>query len=930
MTRMSAILLSLLLASCTAGERGAGERPAAGSLGARYLRCEWQVEPIGIDVGRPRLTWELASEERGQLASACQVLCATSPQLLEPGRADLWDSGILRPGREVQVVYDGAPLASRDVVWWTVRVLDAHGRPSPWSEPARFELGLLDPVDWVARWVGNGRPASQRDEDFYREDPAPLLRREFELPGPVRNARLYVTGLGWYEAWINGERVGDRALDPLWTSYAERVLYSTYDVTELVREGPNAIGAMLGKGWYDPLPLRMWGRLNLREHLAIGRPRLLAQLEVELEDGSRLTVASDESWVWADGPVRRDNVYLGEVYDARAERPGWSEPGYDASGWEPARLDPTPVGALHAQAAPPIRVLGTLPAVRRSEPTPGTWILDLGENFAGWVRLTVEGTAGTQVRLRYGELLHADGTLNPLTSVCGQIKGPGVGGPGAPDLAVQADTYVLRGGGPETWTPRFTFHAFRYVEVTGWPGEPPLDAVVGLRLGCDLEPVGTFSSSSERLARIDAMVRRTFRANVLGVQSDCPHRERFGYGGDIVATADAFLGAFDMAGFYSKVVRDFADDADGNGVFPMTAPYVGIAYAGLEEGGSPIGWSIAHPVLVHAAVRYLGDRALADEQYEALRRYVEYVRAQAGERGVLERGLSDHESLEQRPVRVTSTAFYARATRILADLADLLGRQDDGREYAALAARIGRDFADELIQGTTGVVDNGTQGAQAIALAEGLVPAASRASVLRRLLDEPGLREDRLSTGIFGTPALLEALSASGHADLAWALVDRDAFPGWGHMLQSGATTLWEHWELSENTFSHNHPMFGSVRQWMVEWLAGLAPAPDAIGFDRVLVRPQPVAGLDHASASYRSVRGPVRVAWRVEDGRFTLEVELPPSTSAELHLPAGCDPAALRESGLPVRVAPGVEALAPGRLRLGSGRYRFETSIQR
>jgi alpha-L-rhamnosidase len=929
MTRLSVLrlplLLPLILAGCAASAPG-----EVGGVVARHLRCEWQVDPLGIDQPRPRLTWELASQERGAYASACQVLCATRPELLAPGRSDLWDSGVQPAGREVQVVYEGEPLSSRDVVWWTVRVLDSHERPSPWSEPARFELGLLEPSDWVARWIGNGRPAPEQDEDFYADDPAPLLRREFELPGPVRSARLYVTGLGWYEAWINGRRVGDRVLDPLWTSYAERVLYSTYDVTELVREGTNAIGAMLGKGWYDPLPLRMWGRLNLREHLHIGRPRLLAQLEVELLDGSRVTIASDESWSWADGPVRRDNVYLGEVYDARAERPGWCEPGLDAAGWEAVHIDSTPVGPLHAQTAPPIRVLEVLPAIIRSEPSPGTWIFDLGENFAGWVRLRVEGPAGTSVRLRYGELLHADGTLNPLTSVCGQIKGPGMGGPGAPDVAVQEDTYVLRGGGPETWTPRFTFHGFRYVEVTGWPGEPPLEAIAGLPLGCDLEPVGTFASSGERLARIDAMVLRTFRSNVLGVQSDCPHRERFGYGGDIVATAEAFLSAFDMAGFYAKTVRDLADDADAEGVFPMTAPYVGIAYAGLEEGGSPIGWSLAHPVLVREAVRYHGDLALAAEQYQALRHYVEYLRSQAGERGILERGLSDHESLEARPVRVTSTAFYAQAARILADLADLLGREDDAREYAALAARIGRDFTGELVAADTGVVDNGGQAAQAIALAEGLVPVELREAVLGRLLDDPDLREGRLSTGIFGTPALLEALSANGRTDLAWALVDRDEFPGWGHMLASDATTLWEHWELSENTFSHNHPMFGSVRQWMVEWLAGLAPAPDALGFDRVLVRPQPVPGLDQAAASYRSVRGPMRVAWRIEDGRFTLEVDLPPATEAEVLLPAGCDPSTLRESGLAVDEAPSVEVLASGRLRVPSGSYRFEASIRR
>ena len=922
-------LLGIFVATCRAPQTPAGPRQTPGKVSAFDLRCEWLVDPLGIDNPRPHLTWKLASEKRGARATAYRVLCASSAERLVPGRADLWDSGPQTVGRSVQVEYDGQPLGPSRRVHWTVQVIDEQGRASAWSAPARFETGLLCPTDWTAEWIDDGRAAEKALEAHYEDDPAPHFRRTFVVDGRVERARLYVSGLGWYEAWINGRRVGDRQLDPLWTSYSKRVLYSTYDVTELLRSGRNAIGAILGKGWYDPLPMRMWGRLNLREHLQVGRPRLLAQLEIDLEDGSRQLIATDEQWTSSSGPILRDSVFLGEVYDARRELGAWSEAGYDAAGWTPARLAPKTLGRLRSQDTPAIRARAPLPAQARHEIRPGVWIFDLGQNFAGWARLDVEGPAGTRVRLRYGELLHADGSLNPLTSVAGQIKGEGVGGPGAPTVAEQQDTYILKGGGPEQWTPRFTFHGFRFVELTGYPGEPPLEAISGIPLACDLESVGSFESSSERLGQIDAMVRRTFLSNLFGVQSDCPHRERFGYGGDIVSTAEAFMTQLDMAAFYKKTVRDFADDADPHGCFPMTAPYVGIGYGGVEEGGAPIGWAVVHPVLLSELLRWYGDESLVREQYASARRWVEHLRTKA-EDSLMDQGLSDHETLEEKPVRTTSSSFYLRAARILSELAGSLGLDPDRRRYSALASEIEEAIASELVALGTGRVGRGGQAAQAIALSEDLLPDIAREAAFRRLVENPQLREGRLATGIFGTPGLLDALSENGRSDKALELVLRDEFPGWGHMLTQGATTLWEHWALSENTYSHNHPMFGSVSAWMVQWLAGLAPAPDAIGFDRVILQPQPVAGLERAGVSYESVRGPLRIAWTVADSTFNLEVELPPNVTAELRLPTACVAESLVEGEESLASSQNIRQLGSHRLRLESGSYRFQAELAR
>jgi alpha-L-rhamnosidase len=597
--------LLIALASCIG-------RPAGG-LRTVGLRCEYRQDPLGIDTDRPRLSWGLESTGRGQRQSAYRLLVASSADILREDIGDLWDTGRLDSDRTVNIEYDGAPLTSGQRCYWKIMAWDEAGEPSPWSAPAWWETALLEQDDWTGVWIGDGRPDPERDEDFYLEDPAPLLRRGFQVDRTVRRARLSITGLGYYEAYLNGERIGDHVLDPGWTDYRDRVFYSTYDVTALLRQGENALGAELGNGWYNPLPMRMWGRRNLREALPTGRPRLLAQLTIDFEDGTTLSIATDDSWRTHPGPVLRNNIFLGEVYDARREIDGWSESGFDDSTWERAAVMPESGGRLEAQPQPPVRITRTLKPFAITEPAPGVFIFDFGQNFAGWVRLRLKGEAGTRVKLRFGELLHPDGTLNPMTSVAGQIKGTGrdgisVGGPGAPQIAWQEDTYIARGQGVESYTQRFTFHAFRYVEVTGYPGRPGRADLTGLRLNSDVEEAGSFTCSNDLLNRIQEMVRWTFLSNIFSVQSDCPHRERFGYGGDLVVTSDAFMMNFEMADFYPKTVRDWHDAALPDGMLTDTAPFVGIHYCGVA-------WAMAHPHLLESLYRYYGDRRLMEEQY---------------------------------------------------------------------------------------------------------------------------------------------------------------------------------------------------------------------------------------------------------------------------------------------------------------------------
>jgi len=864
-----------------------GSASLARSMESRDLRCEFRQDPLGIDSPQPRLSWVLTSEDPNERQSAYRILVASTPELLTANHGDLWDSGKVMSHEQNNVAYGGVRLNSRQPCFWKLRVWDGQGHASTWSSPAQWEMGLIGKSDWLAKWIDDGRHEIQ---DPYADDPAPLFRREFRLKGPIQSARLYVTGLGYYEARLNGQRVGDQVLDPGWTKFDKRVFYSTYDVTRQLVRGTNCLGVMLGNGWFNPLPMRMWGNLNLREHLAIGRPRFIAQLEVRYRDGTIQTICSERSWRVGESEIRRNNIYLGEVVDARRAQPGWDKPRFDDSNWRQAQPVSQPIGALVAQPQPPIREQESWSPVRVTEPRPGTYIYDCGENFAGWLRVKLDVPRGTKIVLRYGELLHSDGTLNPLTSVAGQIKSRGVAGPGAPDVAWQSDTYIARGGG-ELYVQRFTWHAFRYVEITGLPAPLPLACLTAIRLHADVEPAGEFSCSNPTLNKIQAMCRRTFLSNLFSVQSDCPHRERMGYGGDIAATSEALIANFDMATFYAKAVRDWTENARPDGMFTDTAPFMGIQYCG-------VGWAMAQPLLIDQLRRYYGNQRIAEENYAAAKRWLLLVEKQFPD-GLATTGLSDHESLVETPSPEMVTPLYFQSAHLLASIARSLGKRADADRFDRLADKIRSAYCDRFVDGN-GKVGTGSQANQAFGLHTGIVPDHLRPSVLENLIQAVKDHDGHLTTGIFGTKFMLDELSRSGNAQLAYAIVSKRGFPGWSWMLDNGATTLWEHWEYSDNTFSHNHPMFGSVSEWMMKWLGGIQPAEDAVGYDRIVIRPQTVRGVDWVKSSYRSVRGRIVSNWSRAHGKLIFEIKIPVNTRALVHLPS--------------RIS-----------TLGSGHYRFE-----
>ncbi|MDR1584152.1 MAG: glycoside hydrolase family 78 protein [Prevotellaceae bacterium] len=850
------------------------------------LTCEYQINPLGIDIVQPVFGWKLSADERNQYQTAYELIVALSEKDLEQGKNLIWKSGKVVSGQCFNIPYNGKRLRSFTRYYWKVKVYDRDGKISGWSPAAYWETAMLSPSDWKAQWIGDGSIAPKDEKDFYKDCPAPVFRKVFNTKKDIAQARLYITGLGYYEATLNGKPVDDRRLDPGWTNYGKQILYSVFDVTPLVKSGENAIGITLGNGFYNPLPMRIFRQL--RDHLYIGRPCFIAQVKLSFTDGTEEWIVTDESWKMSAGPILRNNVYLGEHYDARKELDGWDNAGFDDSNWSLSVKVAPPSGTLTAQMQPPIRVTKILKPARMTETRAGEFVFDMGQNIAGVVRLKVQGARGTHIKIRYGEDVYSDGSLNVMTSVAGQQKkvwNADQSVPGQPPTAWQEDSYILKGEGEEIWSPRFTFHGFRYVEITGFPGRPGLDNIEALRINADLPHNGRFDCSSPLLKKLNDMLDYTFLSNVFSVQSDCPAREKFGYGGDIVATARTFCWFYDMTNFYRKALRDFANDQRPLGGITETAPYNGIADAGLGDESGPIGWQLAFSFLQKQLYEYYGDIRSIQTYYPALRRQVEFLRSKA-QNHIIDRCINDHESLEPRIPELFATAHYYHHVVMLAEFAGLIKQINDEKIYIALASEIKNAFIERFVKAGTGEAGNHTQAAQAIALFYNLLPEGDRNAAFNVLLQEIEKCNGHIVAGIFGVPLTLDALSQNLRNDIAFEMVTKKDFPGWGHMIQSGATTLWETWKYSDNIYSHNHPMFGSVGEWMYQSILGINIGAPAFG--KIILRPQPAGDLTFASGSYESLWGTIESSWKKENNSFSYDISIPHGTTAEVWLPSG------------------------------------------
>ncbi len=859
---------------------------ASSNVTVNNPRTELKTNPIGIDIPNPRLSWELQSDERGVFQTAYEIAVSDNQKDLESNTGNVWQTGKVNSHSSYGIVFAGRPLKSFLRYFWKVRIWDGQGQSSKWSSVGWFETAMMNRSDWEARWIGSPSPLPVHEEDFYKTNPAPLLRKEFNFQKKASSARLYISGLGYYEARLNGEKIGDAVLDPGWTQYDRQVLYSTYDVTRQIQKGINTLGIILGNGWYNPLPLNIFG-FNLRNTLTIGKPCVKAQLRIVFSDGSIKTFGTDSTWKTCDGPILKNNVYTGEMYDARMEQENWDKSGFSDTEWTPCSVLPGPYGMLSAQIQPPIRITRVLKAKNIYELKPGTFIVDFGQNFAGTVRLRVQGAAGTVVTIRCGEDIHTDGSLNYFTNLVAQLKdiwnaNPGKGAPRPP---VSTLTYILKGNGREVYTPRFTFHSFRYVELTGFPGRPDSNTLEGLRMNADLKENGSFECSNEMFNEVQKMVQWTFLSNVFSIQSDCPGREKFGYGADIVTTAEAFCYNFDMSNFYRKTIQDFVNDVRPNGGMPEIAPSIGIANESMGgKTGSP-GWQLAFPFGLKVLYDYYGDREIVEKYYDVLKKQVEFMDSVTPDH-IVERDISDHESIDPKPIALSATAFYYDHVKILSEFAHLLNKSEDADKFDRMAGEIKSAFLNKFLRQGTGIFDSGTQAAQLIPLYYDLVPDSEKNAAMNHLLLEIyGRHKGHLSTGIFGTKFLFEVFRRENRSDVSYSVANQRNYPGYANMLAHGATTLYESWKYPDTVNSQNHPMFGSISEWFFKSILGINAA--APGFSRFEIKPQPAGDLTWAKGHYDALAGTIRCNWEIVGTRFTLHATVPANTNATIYVPS-------------------------------------------
>lgn len=767
------------------------------------LRCEYLVNPVGIDTPLPRLSWYLKHEKRGESQFGFQVIISSTMENARAERGDVWDSGKRESPDNFSIAVVGPAWTSSTVYYWRVRWWDLHGGVSPYSHVAFFETGILEPQDWKASWIGPARSTafSTKGPTFLGEYTGDIvqnfgvyLRKEFRLKDTVRiwRARAYVSGLGWGEFRVNGEKIGGRVLDPAPTDYARVALYTTKNLTENLNPGLNAVGLILGNGRFT------------RNH-GFGPPKALVQIEVEYADGTRDTVVTDPTWKTAEGPLQRNGLYCGETYDAREERTGWDEPRFDEAAWSPAILREET--ALASEIMPPIRVTQILKPQKLTSPSPGVYVYDFGQNFSGWARLKVVGPNGTEVNIRYAELLNADGTLNT-----------------APNLNAESrDTFILRGGGPERYEPRFTYHGFRYVEVSGYPGVPSLDSVEGCFVHTDADPTGEFHCSHDLLNRIHKNVLWSQQSNLMGIPTDCPQRdERQGWLGDAHLSAEEAMFNFDLPAFYSKFLEDIRLAQLDDGSLPdIVPPYLPRTYPADPA------WGSAYVTLTWLVYQHYGDRKVLERHYPALKKYARFLNGAAHHNLIDKLGKygdwcppgSVHP--KKTPVALTSTWFYYHDLGVLSRIAEVLGERDDAHAYAKRAEDIRTSF-NKAFLGAEGYATvqmtssdkTSSQTSNVLPLYLNMVPEIDRDRILNKLLDNIVREHDHhLDTGILGTRYLLDVLTENGRADTAFRVATQESYPGWGYMVREGATTLWERWEsiTGGGMNSHNHITLGSI-----------------------------------------------------------------------------------------------------------------------
>ena len=890
------------------------------------LRCEYLTDPQAIDVERPRLSWAINSSKRDVHQSAYQILVASDTAGLDAGAADLWDSGKVLSDMSVQIEYDGAPLTSYKDCFWKVRVWDKNDKPSDWSNVAHWSMGIMEPDTWQAKWIRQQNVApddadkQQKIESIY---PLPIFRKEFALEKNIKSAKVYICGLGQYELFVNGKKIGDDFLQPAWSLFEKTVYYNTYDITDQLETGGNVFGVMLGKGFYNTSGDR---RIHFVD---VYRPlKLILQARIVYRDGSVQTVVSDDSWKYTRGPVTHSAILGGSSYDARLFPDGWSKTNFDDGDWDNARTTTGPGGKLKAFAAPPMRVVNTYKPVTIDQPEPGRFVYDFGQNAAFVPSVTVEGKPGQTVRLTPAEQRH--GQTGNANNGKGTVDQARIGKPNYCE-------YTLKGEGAETWSPQFYYTGFQYLQVSGAvpegfdnpDGLPVIKELLANQVRSISETAGTFECSDKLFNDICKIIDISVQSNMSHVFTDCPHREKLGWLEQGYLMGPSVLWDYDSAAYFTKIVGDICDSQGPDGIIDTVAPN----YPDFGEWDifdySPE-WGAAGVYMPLLLYRWDGDKRILERSYPMMSGFVDYMNSSSDDL-IARTGLGDWYDYEAgkgpgyshfTPDELVSTATFYGCCDTVSKIAALVGNDTDAQKYASLSVRIKDKFNGEFFDGDSVYRNRGScQTANSMALVLGLVPEGREQAVLDSIISDLENRGYQHTSGDVGFYYLVEALSRYGRSDVLYNMARRDTIGSYGYFVKQGWTSLPEAWDASLNS-SMNHCMLGHIRQWFQQYICGIRPDPDAAGFQRCVISPVVVGDITWCRGSHRSLYGTVESSWKIDGGRFILDVTIPANTSATVCIPTK-DNTQVTEGKLPANQSKGVSFV---RMQNGKAVYKVQS----
>lgn len=867
------------------------------------LKCEHLENPIGIDETRPRFTWQVQSEQQGFLQEGFQLAVGTTRQEVASGEGNVWQTGTVNSSI-IPAVYNGPELQPFTRYFWSVRVKEQNGNWSDWSEAAFFETGMMDQANWKGKWI--------TDTHDYNLKPAPWFRKEFNAEKEIESARAYIAVAGLYELFINGQRIGDHRLDPTYTRFDRRNLYVTYDVTEHLQQGENAIGVLLGNGWYNHQSTAVW---FFDQAPWRARPKFCLDLRITWSDGSVETISSGQDWQTALSPVIFNSIYTAEHYDARLEQPGWNLPGFNAKGWRNATNTGAPSQNIVAQALHPIRNVSEIPAVEMKEQGERFWLFDFGRNMAGVTQMKVSGPEGTTIRLKHVERLDSAGRAD-MSNIDVHYR------PTDDSDPFQTDIFILSGKGEDEFMPKFNYKGFQYVEVTSdQPLELTKENLTAYFMHSDVPPVGKIHSSNNTLNKIWEAANASYLSNLFGFPTDCPQREKNGWTGDAHIAIETGLYNFEGITVYEKWLDDHRDEQQPNGVLPAIIPTSGWGY---HWANGP-DWTSTIAIIPWNIYLFYGDSRILEQNYDNIKRYVDYIDENYPS-GITDWGLGDWVPVKSvTPKEFTSTAYYFVDATILSKAAKLLGKTEDAEKYAALAGKIKKAVNEKYLNRETGMYGSGLQTELSVALHWGLVLADLIPKVAENLAKRVEADNKHIDVGLLGTKTILNALSENGYPELAYEVAAQETFPSWGWWIVNGATTFYENWPLdASRDISMNHIMFGEINAWYYKALGGIFPDENQPGFKNVILKPHFVAGLEHFEASHDGPYGTIVSSWKKQRRGVEYDVEIPANSTATLVL----DDGKIQESGKPLEKNKSIEIVErkDGKvvLKLKSGSYSF------